>query len=178
MIPTDSWEYRQTEAAVKLRSFTIANVSGGEAINRVKKLYTQALEDGASKSETLQKLDGFMEQAGIAQANPYWLELHYRNNMMTAYNSGRWTQVANNDLVQYLVYSSVMDAGTTELCRHLDDVAKPKDDPFWEIYYPPNHHKCVVRFRLCRKSNLTHCQAHPEKNPLASIIPKLQVATR
>ncbi|SKA56672.1 phage minor head protein [Enterovibrio nigricans] len=142
MIPTDSWEYRQTEAAVKLRSFTIANVSGGEAINRVKKLYTQALEDGASKSETLQKLDGFMEQAGIAQANPYWLELHYRNNMMTAYNSGRWTQVANNDLVQYLVYSSVMDAGTTELCRHLDDVAKPKDDPFWEIYYPPNHHKC------------------------------------
>ncbi|RYU41902.1 phage head morphogenesis protein [Aliivibrio finisterrensis] len=142
MIPTDSWEYRQTEAAVKLRAFTISNVSGNEAINRVKTLYTEALESGASKSETLQKLDGFMEQAGIGEANPYWLELHYRNNMMTAYNSGRWTQVANNDLVQYLVYSSVMDSGTTELCRHLDDVAKPKNDAFWETYYPPNHHKC------------------------------------
>ncbi|MGR6858884.1 phage head morphogenesis protein [Aliivibrio salmonicida] len=142
MIPTGNLEYRQTEAAIKLRAFTIAKVSGNEAINRVKTLYTEALKNGTSKSETLQKLDGFMEQTGMGEANPYWLQLNYRANMMTAYNSGRWTQVANNDLVQYLVYSSVMDSGTTELCRHLDDVVKLKYDDFWLTYYPPNHYNC------------------------------------
>ncbi|MCG3724784.1 phage minor head protein [Vibrio cincinnatiensis] len=142
MIPTDTKEYRQMEAAMKLRAFTVANVSSIDAVNRVKKRYEDALESGASRSETLGNIRQLLEQEGISEANPYWLELHYRNNMMTAYNSGRWTQIANNDLVEFLVYSSVLDSGTTELCRKLDGVIKPKDDPFWESFYPPNHHKC------------------------------------
>lgn len=142
MIPTDTKEYRHMEAAMKLRAFTVANVSSIDAVNRVKKRYEDALESGASRSETLGNIRQLLEQEGISQANPYWLELHYRNNMMTAYNSGRWTQIANNDLVEFLVYSSVLDSGTTELCRKLDGVIKPKNDPFWESFYPPNHHKC------------------------------------
>ncbi|MDV2356974.1 phage minor head protein [Vibrio cholerae] len=142
MIPTDTKEYRQMEAAMKLRAFTVANVSSIDAVNRVKKRYENALESGASRSETLGNIRQLLEQEGISEASPYWLELHYRNNMMTAYNSGRWTQIANNDLVEFLVYSSVLDSGTTELCRKLDGVIKPKNDPFWESFYPPNHHKC------------------------------------
>ncbi|NAW59324.1 MULTISPECIES: phage head morphogenesis protein [unclassified Vibrio] len=142
MLPTDTKEYRQMEAAMKLRAFTVANVSSIDAVNRVKKRYEDALESGAYRSETLGNIRQLLEQEGLSEANPYWLELHYRNNMMTAYNSGRWTQIANNDLVEFLVYSSVLDSGTTELCRKLDGVIKPKDDPFWERFYPPNHHKC------------------------------------
>ncbi|MEZ8288744.1 phage minor head protein [Vibrio sp. 10N.237.312.B06] len=142
MIPTDTKAYRQMEAAMKLRAFTVANVSSIDAVNRVKKRYEDALESGASRSETLGNLRQLLEQEGLSQVNPYWLELHYRNNMMTAYNSGRWTQIAYNDLVEFLVYSSVLDSGTTELCRKLDGVIKPKDAPFWESFYPPNHHKC------------------------------------
>lgn len=142
MIPTDTKEYRQMEAAMKLRAFTVANVSSIDAVNRVKKRYENALESGASRSETLSNIRQLLEQEGISETSPYWLELHYRNNMMTAYNSGRWTQIANNDLVEFLVYSSVLDSGTTELCRKLDGVIKPKNDPFWESFYPPNHHKC------------------------------------
>ncbi|MCE7729617.1 phage head morphogenesis protein [Vibrio campbellii] len=142
MIPTDSKVYRQTEASMKLRAFTIANVSSLDAVNRVKKLYEDALEEGQSRSEVLRNLDSYLEQVGISESNPYWLELHYRNNMMTAYNSGRWTQIADNDLVEYLVYISVRDDGTTELCIELDGVVKLKTDDFWIEFYPPNHHKC------------------------------------
>lgn len=141
-IPTDSIAFQQMEAAMKLRAFTVANVSSIDAINRVKKQYEAALESGASRSETLANMQQILEQEGLSKANPYYLELHYRNNMMTAYNAGRWTQIESNDLVSYLVYSSVLDSGTTELCRKLDNVVKPKDDPFWESFYPPNHHKC------------------------------------
>lgn len=144
MIPADSKTYRQTEASMKLRAFTIANVSSLDAVNRVKKLYEDALNEGQSRSEVLGNLDAYLEQTGIAQANPYWLELHYRNNMMIAYNAGRWTQIADNDLVEFLVYTSVMDNGTTKLCRELDGVVKPKGGAFWIEFYPPNHHKCAV----------------------------------
>lgn len=142
MIPTDTKEYRQMEAAMKLRAFTVANVSSIDAVNRVKKRYEEALASGASRSETLGNLRSLLEQEGLSEVNPYWLELHYRNNMMTAYNAGRWTQIAHNELVEYLVYSSVLDSGTTELCRKLDGVIKLKTDAFWKKYYPPNHHKC------------------------------------
>ncbi len=142
MVPTDSETYRQMEASMKLRAFTIANISSLDAVDRVKKIYIKAIEDGQSRSEALNNLDKYLETQGISEANPYWLELHYRNNMMTAYNSGRWTQIADNELVEFLTYVSVMDDGTTELCTELDGVTKPKSDEFWVTFYPPNHHKC------------------------------------
>lgn len=142
MVPTGSDTYRQMEASMKLRAFTIANISSLDAVDRVKKIYVSAIEEGISRSEALNNLDKYLEIQGIAEANPYWLELHYRNNMMTAYNSGRWTQIADNDLVEFLTYVSVMDDGTTELCTELDGVTKPKTDAFWTSFYPPNHHKC------------------------------------
>ncbi len=142
MVPTDSETYRQMEASMKLRAFTIANISSLDAVVRVKKIYIKAIEDGQSRSEALNNLDKYLETQGISESNPYWLELHYRNNMMTAYNSGRWTQIADNELVEFLTYVSVMDDGTTELCTELDGVTKPKSDEFWVTFYPPNHHKC------------------------------------
>ncbi|MBE8578722.1 phage minor head protein [Vibrio sp. OPT18] len=141
-VPLDQKTYQRLEANLKLRAFTIASVMGEESMQRVKKYYTDALELGQSKSEVMQNIDGLLSRAGITESNPYYLELHYRNNMMSAYNFGRWTQVEHNELVEYLMYSSVLDDGTTELCKHLDKTVKPKGDSFWKKYYPPNHHKC------------------------------------
>lgn len=141
-VPLDSKTYQELEANLKLRAFTIASVVGEESLQRVKRYYTDALALGQSKSEVMQNIDGLLELAGIAESNPYYLELHYRNNMMGAYNMGRWTQVEHNELVEYLMYSSVLDDGTTKLCKHLHETVKPKNDPFWKQYYPPNHHKC------------------------------------
>lgn len=141
-IPTESDVYRQLDANIKLKAFTVAVVSERDTINRVKKLYEDALKTGQTRSEVMQNVGNFLNSAGVTNVNPYYLELHYRNNMMSAYNAGRWTQVANNDLVYALAYSSVLDDGTTELCRHLDNTVKLKEDSFWHTYYPPNHHKC------------------------------------
>ncbi|WP_367971596.1 phage minor head protein [Vibrio scophthalmi] len=141
-VPLDQKTYQRLEANLKLRAFTIASVMGEDSMQRVKKYYTDALALGQSKSEVMQSIDGLLSRAGITESNPYYLELHYRNNMMSAYNFGRWTQVEHNELVEYLMYSSVLDDGTTELCKHLDKTVKPKSDSFWKKYYPPNHHKC------------------------------------
>ncbi|HIF9333085.1 TPA: phage minor head protein [Photobacterium damselae] len=142
LVPVDGDEFQVLEANLRLRAFTIASVIGEEGVNRVKRYYIDALSLGQSKSEAMQSIDAYLEKAGISESNPYWLDLHYRNNMMTAYNTGRWTQIEHNDAVDYLMYSAVRDDGTTELCKHLDKTVKRKTDPFWRKYYPPNHHKC------------------------------------
>lgn len=141
-VPVTSKNYRDLDAHMRLRAFTVASVSSEQAVAQVQGLYREALASGQSSSETMQQVGQFLEQAGVSTANPWYLELHYRNNMMAAYSAGRWAQVENNDLVEYLIYLSVMDSGTTTLCRHLDRTVKPKGDPFWRKYWPPNHHKC------------------------------------
>lgn len=141
-VPLTSPAYRELDANLRLRAFTVAVVSTEASVARVQTLYADALRQGQSKSQTMQQMATFLEQAGVSPVNPYYLELHYRNNMMAAYSAGRWSQIESNDLVEYLIYLSVMDDGTTKLCRHLDRTVKPKGDPFWATYWPPNHHKC------------------------------------
>lgn len=159
-VPIESSAYRNLDANMKLKAFTIASVVGEESVNRVKGIYTNALQSGLSKSDALQQLDGFLEKAGVSPSNPYYLDLHYRNNMMSAYNTGRWTQVEHNDAVQYLMYSAVRDNGTTALCKKLDRIVKPKTDDFWHKYYPPNHHKC--RSIVMALSQLMYDKLPPE----------------
>lgn len=141
-VPVDSTTYRDMEANIKLRGFTVAAVSSEHAVDDVKHLYEGALKSGQTSSEAKQNLNAYLMAAGVSPANPYYIELHYRNNMMTCYNAGRWTQIVDNDVVLYLVYVAVMDDGTTELCQHLDNTVKAKTDDFWQKHYPPNHHKC------------------------------------
>lgn len=141
-VPVDSATYRDMEANLKLRGFTVAAVSSDHAVNDVNRLYEAALKTGQTSAESRQNVNAYLNAAGVSPTNPYYLELHYRNNMMTSYNAGRWTQVVDNDAVGFLVYVAVLDDGTTELCRHLDNIVKAKTDEFWQTYYPPNHHKC------------------------------------
>lgn len=141
-VPVSGNAYRNMDANIRMRAFTVASVSTEHAVNDVKSLYEKSLREGMSKAETMQGFDQMLTASGVSATNPYYLELHYRNNMMTSYNAGRWTQIADNDVVEFLVYVAVLDDGTTELCRHLDDMVKPKGDPLWQKYWPPNHHKC------------------------------------
>lgn len=118
-VPLTSKAYRDLDAQMRLRAFTVASVSSEQAVADVQARYATALAQGQSASETMQQVGQYLEQAGVSPVNPWYLELHYRNNMMAAYSAGRWSQVENNDLVEYLIYLSVMDSGTTKLCRHL-----------------------------------------------------------
>lgn len=45
------------------------------------------------------------------------------------------------DGVTLLEFDAVLDTRTTQTCRELNGTVKPITDPFWRIYYPPNHYK-------------------------------------
>ncbi len=137
MIPMKKEEFNKLSAHLKYRAFTIAKVSSEDLINKVKQIYTKALEEGKTKAESLQEVHKILPNL---TANH--LSTHYNNNVMIAYNAGRIRHFKESSAVQYLMYNAILDGHTTNLCRKLHGTVKPKDDPFWDKFYPPNHHNC------------------------------------
>lgn len=137
MVPLKKEEFNKLSAHLKYRAFTIAKVSSEDLINKVKQIYTKTLEEGKTKAQTLQEVHKILPNL---TANH--LSTHYNNNVMIAYNAGRIRHFKDSKAVQYLMYNAILDGHTTNLCRKLHGIVKPKDDPFWDKFYPPNHHNC------------------------------------
>jgi SPP1 gp7 family putative phage head morphogenesis protein len=142
MVAINKEEYRGLEAGAKFRAFTIARVGSEDIIRRIQALYQRQLAQGADRAELLRDLRPLLEAAGIGDANPWWLQTHYRNNMMAAYNAGRDLQLRDNPLVAALMYDAIVDDATTKLCTELDGTILPKGDPRVRSISPPNHHQC------------------------------------
>ena len=142
LVPMTREEFDRLSQELKFRAFTIARVFSLDIINKIKERYIKALQERETISDVMQFLDETLEKIGISERNPYWLEVHARNNFLTAYNAGRWAQIAKAKTIKYLVYNAILDERTTKLCKSLDGVVRPKDDPFWDRFMPPNHHGC------------------------------------
>ena len=68
------------------------------------------------------------------------------------------------------MYDAVLDGRTSEICKSSDGTTLAADDPFWETYTPPLHHRCLSGI-----ISLTEAQAAergltktPPKAPAAS----------
>lgn len=78
--------------------------------------------------------------------SPHRLATIYRQNLQTALNVGRYEGMMDvADKRPFWQYSSVVDNRTTGLCRSLDGKIYRNDDPFWTVFYPPNHWRCRAR---------------------------------
>ncbi len=142
LVPMKREEFDSLSQELKFKAFTIARVFSLDVINKIKERYVKALERGESISDMMRFLEETLDRVGVSPRNPYWLEVHARNNFLTSYNAGRWAQIARARSVKYLVYNAILDERTTKLCKSLDGVVRPKDDPFWDRFMPPNHHGC------------------------------------
>ena len=75
------------------------------------------------------------------------IETGVRTSLFEAINEARYSYFTDPKLlgfIEALEYSAVMDARTTEICRHMDDKVYPVRD--WDSTYaawrPPNHFNC------------------------------------
>lgn len=72
-----------------------------------------------------------------------WLKAEYDTAVGSAQMARKWSEIKRNkESLPLLRFNAVLDGGTTQLCRSLDGVIKPVNDPFWRLYYPPNHFRC------------------------------------
>lgn len=124
------------------------------------KTYTQLKQ----MSEALIKPDGTMrtfdefriQTAIITGKQLRHLKTEYQTAVAGAQMASKWEDIqrtkATYPLLQFI---AVEDEHTTALCRSLDLVIKPVDDPFWMQFYPPNHYNCRSTVKQLRKGDIT-----------------------
>ena len=159
-------EFYSLDAKARFRAFTVAKLTGLDAIERVKEKLPKAIEEGKTLKEWIEELgeDGILQAVGFHQSNPWYLETVFRTNVSTAYNAGRLMQFARSkDRIKLLEYVAIDDNRTTPICRRLDGTKLPPDDPFWATYTPPNHFNCRSTVRAIFKGSTEAKKARVRK---------------
>ena len=99
-------------------------------------------KDGKTFKDWLKMSEDILNKTGFGN-NPWYLEMVYRTNMMSAYNAGAaYHQELNKTNKPYGLYDAIDDSRTTEICKALDGKVYPLDHDFWKYYLPPNHYSC------------------------------------
>lgn len=102
---------------------------------------------------------------------PARLIIVFRNAAQQSYNAGRYTQLTHPDVQAarpYWMFDGVVDSRTTDICRALDGLVLPANDPAWATRHPQLHHGCRSTIRSLTESQALArgiSQTLPEQEP-------------
>lgn len=152
-IPVAADKLDELNAEERQRAFKLAGVTELEVVQTVHGSILEAINEGKPfdqwKREIRKELDNRWEPDG------WLLETIFRTNVQTAYNTGRYYQLTDPEVVSvrpFLLFDAVDDSRTTQICRDRDGVVKAHDDPYIHENYPPLHHRCRSAWRTIRRS--------------------------
>lgn len=120
-----------------------------------------------SEGDRLLTESEFIERVRVMNLkyNEDWLRTERNTAIAGGQMAGRWAAFENDsDVITILEYSTVGDGNVRASHAALDGVRKPKDDPFWNSYYPPNGWGC-----RCDVIALTDRKAAPTPNEKISL---------
>ncbi|WP_286651008.1 minor capsid protein [Sphingobacterium hotanense] len=133
------------------------------------KTYSQLkeLSDALRKPDgTLRTFDEFKIQTSIITGKQLrHLKTEYRTAIKGANMADRWSGIQQRKhLFPLLEFVAIEDDRTSTLCRTLNGVVRPVDDPFWSKYYPPNHYNCRSTVKQVKEGKVTSDEdiIHPD----------------
>lgn len=113
----------------------------------VEKRVQQSLLDtqGLHTADGVKGLRKAFVKAGLTPNNSFTLEAIFRTQTQMAYSAGRWhanQHPAIQEILWGYKYLTVGDDRVRPEHEALDGVTLPKDDPQWNVIYPPNGWAC------------------------------------
>lgn len=117
------------------------------------KTYQQVREMGAMVADSATFTDFKKKVYPIYdEYNKNWLQSEYNTARGQAQQANQWIDIQKTkNLFPYLEYTAVIDTRTSEICRPLDGIVLPVDDPLWNKYTPLNHFNCRCTLRKIDK---------------------------
>ncbi|MGQ0740205.1 MAG: phage head morphogenesis protein [Bacteroidota bacterium] len=97
-----------------------------------------------------------------------WLKAEYNFATASGQMASRWKQFeAEKELFPLLRYDTAGDERVRLEHQELEDVIRPVDDPFWDIYFPPNGWNCRCDVQQLDSGRITPMEkiSLPEKMP-------------
>lgn len=108
------------------------------------------------------------DQAGVTKSHHDTLAIGIERQTVEKYNTGLWKGAIAPDLGHRLAgfrHVSVIDAGTTEICRERDGLTLPADDPYWRDNWCPLHYGCRSIVLPLFGGDVKISEAYPEHPP-------------
>jgi len=117
-----------------------------QVVNDKLNLFTRNLINENLPTTTMTRLLGEeFDRLGVSPTNAYQLENAVRTQAQITYNAAKYKE-EQEDYIQEILwgykYVTTGDDRVRPEHARLEGVTLPKDDPFWQRYYPPNGWSC------------------------------------
>lgn len=122
--------------------------AGGFVRSKIADAAQKAVDQGLNVRSGAALIREAMDASGVTTQNPYLAQTLYRTSLQETYAAARWQanqDPAVQDILWGYEFAATLDDRTTELCADLDGTRRPKADPFWNRYTPPNHWNAIGR---------------------------------
>ena len=111
----------------------------------VSKIYDKSLNKKEFTRIVLEKIPDYDKDT---------LRNEYENFIIMAENYDTWEYIqSTKDILPYLKYSAIVEIACPT-CKKLNNIVRPADDEFWDIYYPPNCPECRCIVEQHEKSDI------------------------
>lgn len=127
-------------------AFEILKGVGERADKVIRNALVEGINDGLHIEGLKERVATAMSSLGISPANSYSIENIVRTQGAIAFQAGKW-QSENKDpdiaaILWGYRYATIGDDRVRPEHEELDGITLPKEDSFWDSYYPPNGYSC------------------------------------
>ena len=160
-LPMTDEEFERLSVSARDGAFTIAGAQQLDVVQTLHDEIDRAIESGEGYDVFAKRVKERLE-GDWTKANSARLLTTFRTNVQTAYNTGRWFQMQDPEVLAirpWRMYDAVNDSRTSDICKAIDPPDGPPtivrhDDPYVLSHWPPLHHRCRSAWRT-----LTQAQA-------------------
>jgi SPP1 gp7 family putative phage head morphogenesis protein len=161
--PSFSWQDIEPEEHAV--SFTVAKAMQVDVLQTIRDELQKAIDDGVPFEQFQKSLEPRLRRMGwwgikeqidpltgdvnkVRLGSPRRLKTIYRANMRSARAAGQWDRIQRSKrALPYLVYLIGPSQRHRPSHEAKNGLVLPVDDPFWQIWYPPNGWGCKCHVR-------------------------------
>ncbi len=148
-------EFSKLSDEAKVKAFAISGIARGGELDTVFTAMQKAIDQGTTLEAFKAECAEIFQRRGWTGKRAWRIDNIFRTNIQTAYNVGQYKQLMRDKAIFPIwQYSAINDSRTRPTHRAMDGRAWPAGHPMWDMWFPPNGHRC-----RCSVIGLTKRQA-------------------
>jgi SPP1 gp7 family putative phage head morphogenesis protein len=135
-------ELLDAQAAVAER---VAEGMAQTLVTKINDAVGESIQAGLGTKKIARAVRQAVVDGGYGADNPYLLKTVAERGIVDAHGAGMWNNWHDPQVADKLVgfkHVTVMDEGTTDICKCRNGFMRPKDDEYWETSWPALHWGC------------------------------------
>lgn len=143
-VPSARWD--DLQRADHAHGFMIAGLARADVLEDMRRAVADAIERGDTLADFRARFEQIVQGrwegwtgSGSARGRAWRTRIIYQTNLRTSYMAGRWETLQQ---FPYLRYRHNTLLNPREAHRAWDGKIIARDDPWWDVHYPPNGWGC------------------------------------